>query len=124
VLVLRATLRPHHDPYPHKERPAVTAWDSILPEAERLVHGDRGDTYGPPWDDYARVVETFNALADQDLTVEEGLLFMVSVKLGRLSHGLAEGLPPERLRDSIVDACGYLDCLWGALTAGATDASP
>lgn len=92
-------------------------WESILPAAERLVHGDRGDTYGPPWEDYERTVAIFNGITGRDLTRDEGLLFMVAVKLSRLGHGLQSGFPPDRLHDSVVDAAGYLDCLWGALTA-------
>ena len=30
-------------------------------------------------------------------------------------YGLSEGFDPDVLRDSVVDACGYLDCLYGIL---------
>jgi hypothetical protein len=100
--------------------PQEGEWESILLDAFALVHGDRGEAYGPPWEDYARTCEMFTALfPDRDLSVPEGLLFMVSVKLSRLAYGLEVGLHPDMLRDSITDACGYLDCLWGSITVGA-----
>lgn len=86
--------------------------ESPLLEAHRLVSGDRGDSYGSPWEDYARTVAIFNGITGRDLTTAEGILFMVAVKLSRVAHGLDVGLPPERLRDSITDGAGYLDCLW------------
>lgn len=86
-----------------------------LLEAHRLVHGDRGETYGHPAEDYARTVALFNTLTGCDLTAEDGVLFMVCVKLSRLGFGLRNELPPSKLRDSIVDAAGYLDCLWQTL---------
>jgi hypothetical protein len=84
---------------------------SVLREAHGLVHGDRGDTYGPPWEDYGRTADLFNTITGRDLTTVEAVLFMVCVKLSRLGHGHQIGLPADRLRDSIVDAAGYLECL-------------
>jgi hypothetical protein len=43
-----------------------------------------------------------------ELTAEQGVLFMVAVKLSRLGHNLnLETLH----QDSLVDAAGYLGCL-------------
>jgi hypothetical protein len=107
------------DPHPDID-PQEGEWESILLDAFALVHGDRGEAYGPPWEDYLRTCSTFEALfPDRDLSVAEGLLWMVSVKLSRLAYGLEVGLHPDALRDSITDACGYLDCLWGSITVGA-----
>lgn len=96
-------------------------WETTLLDAFALVHGDRGDTYGPPWEDYDRVTDVFNALTGHDLSRDDGLLFMVCMKLSRVAHGLEEGFPAELLRDSVTDASGYLDCLWGSLTAPEPD---
>ena len=79
--------------------------DSVLLEAHRLVRGDRGRDYGPPWEDYARTVEIFNAITGRDLSPAEGITFMVSVKLSRMA------VSPQ-VRDHYVDAAGYVDCLW------------
>lgn len=92
------------------------AWPSILLDAFALVHGDRGRAYGPPWEDYARVTHLFNSLwGDNVLDANAGILFMVCMKLGRISHGLEQGFDAEQLKDSITDAAGYLDCLYGSL---------
>jgi len=76
-------------------------------EAQRLVHGDRNETYGYPWQDYARTVGAFKALMGDksisDMTAEDGMLFMVCVKLSRQIN-----LPK---RDNLVDAAGYLECI-------------
>lgn len=78
---------------------------SILSEAESLVYGDRGRDYGPPWEDYGRTAEIFNAITGRDLTAAEAITFMVAVKLSRTAVS-------PRKRDHYVDAAGYLDCLY------------
>lgn len=92
------------------------AWPSILLDGFALVHGDRGRSYGPPWEDYQRVTNLFNSLWGADvLDVNAGILFMICMKLGRISHGIEQGFNAEQLKDSITDAAGYLDCLYGSL---------
>ena len=79
--------------------------DDVLREAERLTHGERNASYGPPDEDYARVVDIFRALTGIPLTASDGALFMLAVKLARISkHHLADSVH----KDSVVDACGYL----------------
>ena len=99
------------DEAPHES----SGWPSILLDAFTLVHGDRGDTYGPPWEDYERTAAIFAATTGVDLSVPEALLYMIAVKLSRIAHALEQDFPPEMVRDSITDAAGYLDCLWGSL---------
>ena len=98
------------------EEPFDAHWPSILLDAFALVHGDRGRAYGPPWDDYQRVTNLFNSLwGDDVLDVNAGILYMICMKLGRIAHGLENGFDAEQLKDSITDAAGYLDCLYGSL---------
>jgi hypothetical protein len=82
--------------------------ESILQEAQRLITGPRQATYSHPYDDYSKVIEIFKALTGVQLTLEQALLFMVSVKFARLRTNLAQG---KFHRDSAVDAAGYLGCL-------------
>lgn len=77
--------------------------ESVVQEAHRLVHGDRGAAYGHPYDDYARTVGTFNALTGHSLSVPDGLFFMMCVKLSR-ERNVAK-------RDNLVDLAGYAECL-------------
>lgn len=76
---------------------------SILTKAHELIHGDRRASYGHPSDDYGRTVAAFNALTGHNLTVEEGVLFMVCVKLSRQQH--------THSPDNLIDAAGYIGCM-------------
>ena len=79
--------------------------DDVLREAERLTHGDRNAVYGPPEEDYERVVGIFRAITGIPLTAADGALFMLAVKLARIAkHHAADTVH----KDSVVDACGYL----------------
>ena len=77
--------------------------ESILAEAMKLTSVDRNKAYGEPLDDYGKTVAAFNALTGHNLTVEQGVLFMVLVKLSREQH--------RPHRDNRVDAAGYIRCL-------------
>ena len=81
----------------------------VLLEAYNLVTNDRQSSYGHPLDDYTKVVEIFNALTGNELSVYEALLFMVSVKLARLNTNLRMGNGIHH--DSLVDTLGYLACI-------------
>jgi hypothetical protein len=88
----------------------------ILVDAHALVHGDRGDAYDHPAVDYLRVAEITNAIIGTDLTPAECQVVLVAVKLSRLGRGMQADFDPAQMRDSIVDAAGYLECLWQTLT--------
>lgn len=101
-------------------------YESVLLNAFALVNseaGARAQLYGPFWEDYRRVAAIFNAMVpaeelDDGITAEQAILFMVAMKLGRVSYALASGIAyeePETVKDSITDACGYLDGLWATL---------
>jgi hypothetical protein len=80
----------------------------ILLEAHTLVTGQRQNEYAHPTEDYTKVCDIFHALTGITLTVEQALLFMVSVKMARLRTNIERGILH---RDSVVDATGYLACL-------------
>lgn len=75
--------------------------ESILQEAQRLVHGDRGADYGHPLDDFTKTATLFNTLTGANLTPCDVALFMVCVKLSREAN--------KHKRDNLVDAAGYLE---------------
>jgi len=94
-----AYAQPDHDP--------MTGAD-ILTEAHHLITGPRQAEYSHPFDDYYKVKELFYAMTGIMLTVEQAILFMVCVKLARLSTNMEHG---RWKRDTIVDAAGYLGCM-------------
>lgn len=77
--------------------------NSILLEAHKLVHGDRGESYGSPLDDFSRTATMFNALKGTNLTAEDVAVFMMCVKLSREAN--------RHKRDNLVDLCGYAETL-------------
>ena len=87
----------------------ATEGAEILLKAHELVTRDRQNTYSHPLDDYSRTVAIFNALkGEQLMTAEDGILFMICVKLSRLMHELKTNMD---LQDNIIDAAGYIACL-------------
>lgn len=77
----------------------------MLEEALRIINTERNQTYGDVRDDYTKVQGIFRAITGLDLTLTECLMFMVSVKLARLSTNFERNTLHA---DSMVDALGYL----------------
>jgi hypothetical protein len=77
--------------------------ESILDEAKRIVHGERGENYGHPFEDFSRTAQIWSAILDIDVTPEQVALCMVGVKISR------EINRPKR--DNIVDGAGYFETL-------------
>lgn len=75
--------------------------DSILLEAHKLVHGDRGEDYGGPLDDFSRTAKMWSAIKGVEFTAEEVGLFMICVKLSRMVNKFK--------RDSLTDIAGYAE---------------
>ena len=85
-----------------------TPGTEILQEAYKIVNQDRQNTYGHPKDDYTKVINIFETLTGKELTINEAILFMVSVKLARLRTNLDQG---QLHHDTLLDTIGYLTCL-------------
>lgn len=81
--------------------------ETILAEADRLVHGDRGSAYGHPLDDMTRTAEMVSGLLRHKLSVplvaEDIAKIMIAVKLSRETNS------PKR--DNRVDLAGYAEAL-------------
>lgn len=81
--------------------------ETLLQEAQRLVHGDRGDNYGHPIEDFGRTAGMLTHLLsdklrkDVTLTARDVWMIMVCVKLSR------ERNRPKR--DNRVDIAGYAE---------------
>jgi hypothetical protein len=85
------------------------AGETVLQEAERIIYGDREQTYGHPsknlwaiarlWTTYVDAASD-NALGDKEFTAKDVALMMILVKTARLANN-------DSHRDSVVDICGY-----------------
>lgn len=76
--------------------------ETILEEAGRLVHGDRGDDYGHPADDFERVGKIWGAILGIDpVPARLVALCLVGLKLSRQSN--------KPKRDNLVDIAGYAE---------------
>lgn len=86
----------------------TTKGADLLLEAHRLITGDRNNEYAHPLDDYTQTRDIFQAITGVSLTVEQAILFMVSVKLSRLRTAMSEN---RWAHDTVVDTAGYIGCL-------------
>lgn len=90
---------------------ADTVPPSVLEEAQKLVHGDRGDAYGHPLDDFACTAQMIDAILHhkgklkegEHITAEDIPLIMECVKISR------ECNKPKR--DNRTDGAGYWETL-------------
>lgn len=89
------------------EEPPVPGADILL-DAYALITGPRQAAYAHPTEDYTKVTDIFHALTGIRLSLEQGILFMVAIKLARLRTNMEAG---QMHWDSLVDAAGYLGCL-------------
>jgi hypothetical protein len=76
---------------------------NVLKEADGLVHGNRGEDYGHPLDDFKRTSKIWSAILGNDVTPQQVGLCMIGVKLSR------EVNRPKR--DNRVDIAGYAETL-------------
>ncbi len=78
--------------------------ESILEEAQRIVCGDRGDSYGHPYFDFVRTGKMWAAILGlPGVTPEQVALCMVALKISRECNA--------HKRDNPVDIAGYAQTL-------------
>lgn len=92
----------------NKNKKQPTPGTEILQHAHKIVNQDRQNTYGHPKDDYTKVINIYKTLTGHQLTLNDALLFMVSVKLARLKTNLDQG---KLHYDTLLDTIGYLTCI-------------
>jgi hypothetical protein len=87
--------------------PAPQKRESVLLEAQGLVHGDRNADYGSPLEDWTRTAGMVSAMLAhklrQPLTAEDCALILCCVKLSRQQH--------IQKRDNMTDLAGYAECV-------------
>lgn len=77
----------------------MSARETVLEEAQRLVYGDRGEAYGHPLDDFARSAAMWTAILGHPVSAEQVGLCMMAVKISRQCN--------KPKRDNMTDAAGY-----------------
>lgn len=85
-------------PYEHARNDASV--ENILTEAEKIVYGDREQTYGTPTKNLKQIARLWSAYLDTEITAHEVCDMMILLKIARLQNN------PEH-RDSLVDIAGY-----------------
>ena len=81
--------------------------NSVLLEAQSLVHGNRGTDYGHPLDNFQCIADMWSAYMAAKygpimaLEAEDVGLMMVCVKLSRQAN--------KHKRDNLVDGAGYFE---------------
>lgn len=78
--------------------------ESILREAERLIHGERNKNYGHPRDNFADIAALFSAYLGREITDIDVANLMILVKIARVKG-------TGYHRDSFVDVAGYAGCV-------------
>lgn len=81
----------------------MSAPESILEEAQRIVNGPRRHAYGHPHDDFTRTGRMWGAILEiPDIPAHTCCLMMTALKVSREVN-----LPN---RENRTDGCGYLEC--------------
>ena len=78
--------------------------ESILEEAQRLIHGDRNGTYGHPRENFANIAALFSGYLDVPVSDIDVANLMILVKVAR-SKGYGYH------RDTFTDIAGYAGCV-------------
>lgn len=73
--------------------------ETVLAEADRIIHGDRRQSYGGPKESFTRISLVWGAILGQPVTATQVALCMVGLKLIREVN--------KTQRDNLVDIAGY-----------------
>ncbi|AAG59754.1 phosphofructokinase [Mycobacterium phage Bxb1] len=77
--------------------------ESILEEAQRLIHGPRNKNYGHPRENFADISALFSAYLERPITDLDVANLMILVKVARVKGAGYH-------RDSYTDIAGYAGC--------------
>ncbi|BBC53849.1 hypotheical protein [Mycobacterium phage PP] len=78
--------------------------ESILEEAQRLIHGPRNKNYGHPRENFADIAALFSGYLGQEVSDVDVANLMILVKIARVKG-------TGYHRDSFTDIAGYAGCV-------------
>lgn len=78
------------------------AEESVLQEAQRIIHGPRQQDYGGPLESFERIAALWSAYLGVPLEAEDAANLLILLKVARAKQGFH--------RDSYVDVAGYAGC--------------
>ena len=78
--------------------------ESILEEAQRLIHGPRNKNYGHPRENFAEIAALFSGYLGKEITDIDVANLMILVKIARVKG-------TGYHRDSFTDIAGYAGCV-------------
>ncbi|QBP30536.1 hypothetical protein SEA_CHARM_55 [Mycobacterium phage Charm] len=78
--------------------------ESILEEAQRLIHGDRNKNYGHPRDNFSDIAALFSGYLERPISDIDVANLMILVKVARVKDAGYH-------RDSFTDIAGYAGCV-------------
>lgn len=81
-----------------------TVAESILEEAQKIIHGERAKTYGHPRDQFALAAKLWSDYLGVEVTPDDHAVMMILLKLSRVKTGGYH-------RDAAVDIAGYAGTL-------------
>jgi hypothetical protein len=79
--------------------------ETVLEEAQRLIHGDRQQDYGHPSIDFQRIAGMWRSLFGWECKPHHVGMAMAAVKLSRMVESPGK-------RDHYADLAGYAGCAW------------
>lgn len=74
-----------------------------LQEAERIITGDRENTYGAPEDNFAAIAFLWTAYLRREITPKDVANMMILLKVARAAAG-------KHKDDNYIDIAGYAAC--------------
>ncbi|MFZ2190082.1 MAG: DUF6378 domain-containing protein [Candidatus Magasanikiibacteriota bacterium] len=84
-------------------KPPISVRTSVLNEAEKIVNGQRANTYGGPEDSFKTIAKLWEGYTTREFSPADVAVMLALLKIARLKHS------PEH-RDSWVDLAGYAAC--------------
>lgn len=80
-----------------------TKKESILQEADKIIHGQRREDYGGPLESFTRIAALWSPILGVEVSPDQVALCMIGLKIARAMNGMQ--------RDSLVDIAGYAGCI-------------